>query len=159
MGVFISSIKPIEKISDLTEYDESLDEYYEQEGNNIIVLENDNVFKNHLKKFTEGTYLVETTDNDNHISMTYSYYNDWRESIVQLIDEKEFDEGYFKEFYWFTDCDGVFDYKVAEKILNDFNKHLSKAEKMLERDYFEYYLDYIKILEDCIENKGVVRYC
>lgn len=160
MGLFIYSIKPIEKLSDSIHYKDHKEIYdkYEKEGKDLMVLCNMEGFKDHLTEFTEGLYLYVYKEDGTDISMTYSYYNDWRNDVVDLVKKKDFNKGYFKEFYWFTDCDGCFDYKVAEKLLQDFKKFLPKAQKTFDEWGLHYYEKYIKILEECIECKGVVVY-
>lgn len=160
MGLFVYTIKPINKLSDSTSYNDVFELYdkYEGEGKDIIFLYNEEDFKDHLNEFTEGLYLYESKQNGASLSLTYGYYNGWRNDVVDLVEKNDFDKGYFKEFYLFTDCQGCFDYKVAEKILQDFNRYLAKAKETFSVYDFEIYQDYIKILEECIECKGVVIY-
>lgn len=160
MGLHVYTIKPIEKLSDSTNYSEVSELYdkYENEGKDVIFLYNVKEFKEHLTEYAEGLYLYVYRTDGTDISMTYSYYNDLRNDIVNLVEKQDFDKGYFKEFYWFSDCEGCFDYKVAGKILEDFKKYLPKAKETFNEYDFDYYQKYMKILEECIEDKGVVMY-
>lgn len=160
MGLFAYSIKPIEKLSNSTKYSEVEELYdkYEKEDKNLMFLYNVDCFKDHLNEFTEGLYLYETRPNGAFFGVRYSYYSYFRDIVVDLVEEKDFNKDYFKEFYWFSDCEGCFDYKVAEKILEDFKKYLPKAKETFEEYDFDYYQNYMKVLQECVEDKGVVMY-
>lgn len=167
MGVYISVVKPIEFLG--KEYSDELVDELEKNGKYWCMVASENFEPiQHLTQFERGLYSIEFTNSDEWLCMSYSTYNDFRNAIYELLERKEtyyeFISGNldidtpFIELLWFTDCDGVFDYKIAQELYEDFVKYLPKAEKTLNEDYLYSYKKYIDILKKCIDNQAVVLY-
>lgn len=170
MGVDIGTIKLGKYIKeDLNQ--EEYQKYEEELDGDLVEIYCEDSVMNHLTKFKKGYYEVEEwfcKDKDPYISISYSTYNDFRNQICYMANEiydsdMWFDyEGSvdkpFAEMVCFTDCDGTFDYVVAEKLLKDFETFQEKAKKELDEWFYGLYENYMKILKNCIECKGVVRY-
>ena len=169
MGVDISAIKLGKYIKREMTNDEYLKLEEELDGN-IVHVSCDDFSMNHLSKFNEGYYEVEDwgDDNDPHIGIPYSSYNDFRNQVCYMANgvqdsciwmrPNEYKGKPFVEMVNFTDCNGSFDYEIAKKLLKDFNDFYVKAKEELSDWDFSLYETYMKILQKCIDYEGIVRY-
>lgn len=117
----------------------------------------------HLSAFKEGWYEVEEIPNP-FIDMAYSGYWRFREWISQIVLGVEcqviYDhlEAYanapFFELINFADNEGCFDFVIAEKLLDDFNRFKDKVRGT----FLPTYLSYMGILENAVKCKGIVKY-
>ena len=120
----------------------------------------------HLSVVDTGYYDVDYLDG--YLGMGYGLYNNFRQEICKMVysfEPKEiwdniekYKDFEFVEFINFADNEGCFDYIVAEKLYKDFIKYIDKAESVLDSMLFDYYKDYMSILKNVYEFKGVVMY-
>lgn len=123
----------------------------------------------HVTMFEFGAYKCESSCIFR--AGAYSAYNRFRNSISTIALSVKAEEVWenplkykgkpFFEIINFTDCDGCFDYVIADKLLNDFTTHkdviLSKF-KELEPRFVDTYNCFIAVLKDAVEKKGLVQY-
>lgn len=170
MGVDIGTIKLGNFIKNKLN-DEEYETYEKELDGNLVYVSCDDFGIDHLSKFEEGYYVVEDwfcDDKKPYISISYSTYNDFRNQICNMangVDDSDVWCNYgwyegkpFVEMVNFTDCDGSFDYVIAEKLLKDFESFRDKAKETLGEWFFGIYQSYIEILKQCVDCKGIVRY-
>ena len=120
----------------------------------------------HLSVVEPGYYDVDYLDG--YLGMGYGRYNHFRQEICKMVHSFEpkeiwdniekYKDFEFVEFINFADNEGCFDYIVAEKLYKDFIKYIDKAESVLDSMLFDYYKDYMSILKNVYDFKGVVMY-
>ena len=64
----------------------------------------------------------------------------------------------FIEFLQTSDCEGAIDYTVAEKILHDFERYESIIKPELDGYLCRFFDNYVCVLKEVVENKGIVYY-
>lgn len=125
----------------------------------------------HLPKFRRGYWEYELSG-DASYSSAYGTFANFREAITltvygcgykefirQLGDGERVFSGAFIEMLWFADNEGDFDYQVAGKLLDDFQKWRDAILANMESDFLKKCLkDYMSVLEECVNCKGVVDY-
>lgn len=175
MGVLIYALKPtkLRVASDTWENEEVKTVYNELDENDIAsVFLNNQDFKpiKHLTKFEKGLWEAEIDKDGASISISYSSYHDFKSVVSSLTSKRRvtdilhstygeiIEETPFIEMLWFTDCDGCFDYVIAERLYEDFKKYHEKAKAELDEWNYGLYDNYMKILKECIDIKGVVLY-
>lgn len=111
---------------------------YKDEDGNITEYDDDHIFEvtlcDEYPKQSEGLTQFMVDDCDCLLSFnagSYGGYNTWRNDLAELagyyesglnFDEAawEKDEGPFNELIKFTDCDGIINSKVSNKLYQDF---------------------------------------
>lgn len=125
----------------------------------------------HLTKFQVGYWEAEYY-HEPRFSMTYGGFSrDFRESICQAMYDKNYDatleamenggiafDAPFAEMLYFADNEGCFDYVIAEKLLKDFRDNADRILPTMDGYLQNKYIEYIEVLEKCVEVKGVVDY-
>lgn len=113
-----------------------------------------------LTEFKEGYYRLEETS-DMSLSLTYTNYDLFLTYLMKL--DAEDDDEYVPMFFYgvFSDImnlgiENIADYKVAERILKDFNDYYEKAQIKLDENEFFLYKKFIVILKYVVDNKGVI---
>lgn len=165
MGVDIYPCRLKERVADVChgdEYNELL-EKHEEADEDIVAVENPTQYDNFIDPFESGIYTYET--GKSWVQMSYSGYADFLLALERIAHR-----GRRKTSFDVTESassiDGCVSYKTAESMLNEFNANKEKADKYFHRkdadDYDEFlwgcYENYTKVLEECIEMKGIVRY-
>lgn len=126
----------------------------------------------YLSKVKDGWWICEKVNDDSlQFSMPYSTYNNWIELIQEMayvypfkrLDEKislrEVDANDdFIPLFCFSDCEGCFDYEIAEVLLKHFDKWMNTAEEYLPEWAFINYQIYREMLKQCVDCKGVIFY-
>lgn len=95
-------------------------------------------------------------------------YNDFRQEICKMIHGVEpeeiwdniekYKDSEFVEMINFADNEGSFDFVIAEKLYNEFQKYKSKAKQTLSERLFMYYVMYMNLLKSVSDCKGVIMY-
>lgn len=125
----------------------------------------------HLQAYKKGYWEYECSG-DAEYSSPYGTFNDLREVITAAVygcDYKEYVrqletgarafEGPFVEMLWFADNEGNFDYIIADKLLKDFQNWENEIVPKMNRDFLKKcHTDYMNVLKECIDCKGVVDY-
>lgn len=125
----------------------------------------------HLPNFNRGYWEFEYSG-DARYQSSYGTFNNLRNCITLVVYGCEYKEfirelergdrefnGPFIEMLWFADNEGNFDYSIAEKLLSDFQIWESKIVPSMGHDFLKQcYIDYMAILIDCVNCKGVVDY-
>ena len=165
MGVFIHPCKIKEKVCGLVSNKEidALYEKYDALKEDILVLENTSKYDDFISPFEEGVYTYD--GGHAHISISYSTYGDFLQRLENLADVTN-DIHTFSTTISASGIDNCVSYKVAEEMLGEFKQMEAKAEKYLIKDKFdEYgkflwniYKQYMEVLQECIEIKGIVQY-
>lgn len=151
MGVDIGVRKNLIKVSDDFEnpdYD-FLDENYD---NWIVLNEEDEM----IAPFTRGVYTCEC--GENHTQFSYGGNCDFLDKLNEIGNETGIP---FTVTLDSAGIDNYISYLVAEKMLKEFEQNLNEAMKYFEKIdnfYAKRYNTYIKILKECIECKGLVKY-
>lgn len=168
MGVFIYPCKIKEKVSGLAKTDEemyALYAKYDALNEEIVVLENTSKYDDFISPFEEGVYTYETESGYADIHISYGTYSDF---LQRLEDFREVVDDWhaFETTISASGIDNCISYKVAEEMLEEFKQYQEQAEKYFieddNDDYGEFlwgrYNDYMDILQECVELKGIVRY-
>lgn len=123
----------------------------------------------HLPMYERGWYEF-LSEEETEVSMPYSAYarfrkaicdvihGDWEQLCQKIIDGTVPTDSDFAEMLYFADNEGCFDYSIAEKLLHDFTKHRDTILPTLADWMMEEYDNYIQVLQECVNCKGVVRY-
>lgn len=135
------------------------------EEDGYYILRNDFEQGNQLEKFEEGYYEAEKGLFS--FCCSYGFFRFFRALLCNMVNKCDVEilwknpEKYFGtpflEMINYSDCEGDFDYVVAEKLYNDFCEYEENAKIEL-GDMFSYYLDYKNVLKECVDIKGVVHY-
>ena len=165
MGVFIYPCKIKEKVCGLVSNEEfdALYEEYDALKEDILVLENTSEYDDFISPFEEGVYTYD--GGHAHIGISYSTYGDFLQRLENLANTTD-------RFYAFSTTisasgiDNCISYKVAERMLEEFKQMEAKAENYLVKDgsdeygkfLWNIYKRYMKVLQECIELKGIVQY-
>ena len=165
MGVFIHPCKIKEKVCGLVSNKEidALYEKYDALKEDILVLENTSKYDDFISPFEEGVYTYD--GGHAHISISYSTYGDFLQRLENLADVTN-DIHTFSTTISASGIDNCVSYKVAEEMLGEFKQMEAKAEKYLIKDksdeygkfLWNIYKQYMEVLQECIEIKGIVQY-
>lgn len=163
MGLDINVKKPLRFLGTERPEDEDIDYVY------LYTLDFTPI--EHLPNFERGYWEFEYSG-DTRYSSPYGTFHDLRDSITLAVYGCEYNDlvrelergdrelkGPFMEMLWFADNEGNFDYSIAEKLLSDFQEWESKIVPSMNRDYLkECYSNYMAVLKECVNCKGVVDY-
>ena len=165
MGVFIHPCKIKEKACSLVSNEEmnALYEKYDALKEEILVLENKSKYDDFISPFEEGVYTYD--GGHTHIGISYSTYGDFLQRLEVLADVTN-DIHAFSTTISASGIDNCVSYKVAEEMLGEFKQMEAKAEKYLIKDesdeygkfLWNIYKQYMEVLQECIEIKGIVQY-
>ena len=165
MGVFIYPCKIKEKVCGLVSNEEmdALYEKYDALKEDILVLENTSEYDDFISPFEEGVYTYD--GGQSHIGISYSTYGDFLQQLENLADVTN-DIHTFSTTISASGIDNCVSYKVAEEMLGEFKQMEAKAEKYLIKDVsdeygkflWNIYKQYMEVLQECIEIKGIVQY-
>ena len=165
MGVFIHPCKIKEKVCGLVSNEEidALYEKYDALKEDILVLENTSKYDDFISPFEEGVYTYD--GGQTHIGISYSTYGDFLQRLEVLTDVTN-DIHAFSTTISASGIDNCVSYKVAEEMLGEFKQMEAKAEKYLIKDVsdeygkflWNIYKQYMEVLQECIEIKGIVQY-
>ena len=165
MGVFIHPCKIKEKVCGLVSNKEidALYEKYDALKEDILVLENTSKYDDFISPFEEGVYTYD--GGHAHISISYSTYGDFLQRLENLADVTN-DIHTFSTTISASGIDNCVSYKVAEEMFGEFKQMEAKAEKYLIKDksdeygkfLWNIYKQYMEVLQECIEIKGIVQY-
>ena len=165
MGVFIHPCKIKEKVCGLVNNEEmdALYEKYDALNEDILVLENTSKYDDFISPFEEGVYTYD--GGYTHIGISYSTYGDFLQQLEVLTDVTN-DIHAFSTTISASGIDNCVSYKVAEEMLGEFKQMEAKAEKYLIKDesdeygkfLWNIYKQYMEVLQECIEIKGIVQY-
>ena len=165
MGVFIHPCKIKEKVCGLVSNKEidALYEKYDALKEDILVLENKSKYDDFISPFEEGVYTYD--GGHTHIGISYSTYGDFLQQLAVLADVTN-DIHSFSTTISASGIDNCVSYKVAEEMLGEFKQMEAKAEKyLIKNESDEYgkflwniYKQYMEVLQECIEIKGIVQY-
>ena len=165
MGVFIHPCKIKEKVCGLVSNKEidALYEKYDTLKEDILVLENTSKYDDFISPFEEGVYTYD--GGHTYIGISYSTYGDFLQQLENLADVTNGIHT-FSTTISASGIDNCISYKVAEEMLGEFKQMEAKAEKYLIKDKFdEYgkflwniYKQYMEVLQECVEIKGIVQY-
>lgn len=165
MGVFIHPCKIKEKVCGLVSIEEmdALYEKYDALKEDILVLENTSKYDDFISPFEEGVYTYD--GGQSHISISYGTYGDFLQRLENLADVTN-DIHAFSTTISASGIDNCVSYKVAEEMLEEFKQMEAKAEKYLIKDesdeygkfLWNIYKQYMEVLQECIEIKGIVQY-
>ena len=165
MGVFIHPCKIKEKVCGLVSNEEidALYEKYDVLNEDILVLENTSKYDDFISPFEEGVYTYD--GGQTHIGISYSTYGDFLQQLENLADVTN-DIHSFSTTISASGIDNCVSYKVAEEMLGEFKQMEAKAEKYLIKDesdeygkfLWNIYKQYMEVLQECIDIKGIVQY-
>lgn len=165
MGVFIHPCKIKEKVCGLVSNEEidALYEKYDALKEDILVLENTSKYDDFISPFDEGVYTYD--GGHTYIGISYSTYGDFLQQLENLADVTN-DIHTFSTTISASGIDNCISYKVAEEMLGEFKQMEAKAEKYLIKDVsdeygkflWNIYKQYMEVLQECIEIKGIVQY-
>lgn len=165
MGVFIHPCKIKEKVCGLVSIEEmdALYEKYDALKEDILVLENTSKYDDFISPFEEGVYTYD--GGQSPISISYGTYGDFLQRLENLADVTN-DIHAFSTTISASGIDNCVSYKVAEEMLEEFKQMEAKAEKYLIKDesdeygkfLWNIYKQYMEVLQECIEIKGIVQY-
>ena len=165
MGVFIHPCKIKEKVCGLVSNKEidALYEKYDALKEDILVLENKSKYDAFISPFEEGVYTYD--GGHTYIGISYSTYGDFLQQLEVLADVTN-DIHTFSTTISASGIDNCISYKVAEEMLGEFKEMEAKAEKyLIKNESDEYgkflwniYKQYMEVLQECIEIKGIVQY-
>ena len=165
MGVFIHPCKIKEKVCGLVSNEEfdALYEKYDALNEDILVLENTSKYDDFISRFEEGVYTYD--GGHTYIGISYSTYGDFLQQLENLADVTN-DIHTFSTTISASGIDNCVSYKVAEEMLGEFKQMEAKAEKYLIKDVsdeygkflWNIYKQYMEVLQECIEIKGIVQY-
>ena len=165
MGVFIHPCKIKEKVCGLVSNEEfdALYEKYDALNEDILVLENTSEYDDFISPFEEGVYTYD--GGHTYIGISYSTYGDFLQQLENLADVTN-DIHTFSTTISASGIDNCVSYKVAEEMLGEFKQMEAKAEKYLIKDesdedgkfLWNIYKQYMEVLQECIEIKGIVQY-
>lgn len=162
MGVTIYACKVKKRVGELCngkEWDNLLDEYSENGKYDLLEIKDEKL----SEPFGVGVFTYESCGKS--ISMSYGTNWDFREYLEWLEEENENYNCFYNTLNAHS-IDNSIPYPIAEEMLKEFegNKELFEkhANERFGEDFGEFmvniYNGYIKILRECIEVKGVVRY-
>lgn len=165
MGVFIHPCKIKDRVRGLVSNEEmnALYEKYDALKEDILVLENTSKYDDFISPFEEGVYTYD--GGHTYISISYGTYGDFLQRLENLADDA--DTSYtFSTTISASGIDNCISYKVAERMLGEFKQMEAKAEKYLIKDesdeygkfLWNIYKQYMEVLQECIEIKGIVQY-
>lgn len=168
MGVFIYPCKIKERVSGLTDTNEEMDALYAKYDalkEELVVLENKTMYDDFISPFEEGVYTYDSGKSD--VDISYGTYDDFLRRLESLRNEEDVD--YFHAFsttLYASGIDNCISYKIAEEMLEEFKQYQTQAERYFnEYDGDEYgeflwcvYKNYMEVLQECVELKGIVRY-
>lgn len=165
MGVFIHPCKIKEKVCGLVSNEEidALYEKYDALNEDILVLENTSKYDDFISPFEEGVYTYD--GGHTYIGISYSTYGDFLQQLENLADVTN-DIHSFSTTISASGIDNCVSYKVAEEMLGEFKQMEAKAEKYLIKDVsdeygkflWNIYKQYMEVLQECVEIKGIVQY-
>ena len=165
MGVFIYPCKIKEKVCGLVSNEEfdALYEEYDALNEDILVLENTSEYDDFISPFEEGVYTYD--GGHTYIGISYSTYGDFLQQLENLADVTN-DIHSFSTTISASGIDNCVSYKVAEEMLGEFKQMEAKAEKYLIKDVsdeygkflWNIYKQYMEVLQECIDIKGIVQY-
>ena len=165
MGVFIYPCKIKEKVCGLVSNEEfdALYEKYDALNEDILVLENTSKYDDFISPFEEGVYTYD--GGHTYIGISYSTYGDFLQQLENLADVTN-DIHSFSTTISASGIDNCVSYKVAEEMLGEFKQMEAKAEKYLIKDVsdeygkflWNIYKQYMEVLQECIDIKGIVQY-
>ena len=165
MGVFIHPCKIKEKVCGLVSNEEidALYEKYDDLNEDILVLEYTSKYDDFISPFEEGVYTYD--GGHTYIGISYSTYGDFLQQLENLADVTN-DIHSFSTTISASGIDNCVSYKVAEEMLGEFKQMEAKAEKYLIKDesdeygkfLWNIYKQYMEVLQECIEIKGIVQY-
>ena len=165
MGVFINPCKIKEKVCGLVNNEEmdALYEKYDALNEDILVLENTSKYDDFISPFEEGVYTYD--GGHTYICISYSNYDDFIQQLENLPYVTN-DIHTFSTTISASGIDNCISYKVAEEMLGEFKQMEAKAEKYLIKDVsdeygkflWNIYKQYMEVLQECIEIKGIVQY-
>ena len=165
MGVFIHPCKIKDRVCGLVSNEEidALYEKYDALKEDILVLENKSKYDDFISPFEEGVYTYD--GGQSHIGISYGTYGDFLQQL-EVLEDVTNDIHTFSTTISASGIDNCISYKVAEEMLGEFKQMEAKAEKYLIKDKFdEYgkflwniYKQYMEVLQECIEIKGIVQY-
>ena len=166
MSVLIYTCRIKEKVSGLVETDEEMDALYAKYDalqEEIIVLKNLSKYEDFISPFEEGVYTYESAHID--VDMNYGCYGDFLQRLEDMQDVVD-DYHAYSTTISVSGIDNCISYKVAEEVLEEFKKYQKETmEYFMNNDGEEYgsilcgcYKDYMKVLQKCVELKGIVRY-
>ena len=165
MGVFIHPCKIKEKVCGLVSNEEidALYEKYDALNEDILVLENTSKYDDFISPFEEGVYTYD--GGHTYIGISYSTYGDFLQQLENLADVTN-DIHTFSTTISASGIDNCVSYKVAEEMLGEFKQMEAKAEKYLIKDVsdeygkflWNIYKQYMEVLQECIDIKGIVQY-
>lgn len=170
MGVLISAIS-VGKFICHDDDQVSIQEFEDKhpEIDTVCVYSLDFAPINHLPMYQIGWYEF-IAEEKTALSMSYFGYNKFRKAICKPIhgdwllfcqnveDGKILPYADFAEMLYFADNEGCFDYSIADKLLGDFIKHRDTIMPTLDECMQEEYDNYINILQECVNCRGVVWY-
>lgn len=165
MGVFIHPCKIKEKVCGLVSNKEidALYEKYDALKEDILALENKSKYDDFISPFEEGVYTYD--GGQSHIGISYGTYGDFLQQLEVLADVTN-DIHTFSTTISASGIDNCVSYKVAEEMLGEFKQMEAKAEKYLIKDVsdeygkflWNIYKQYMEVLQECVEIKGIVQY-
>lgn len=165
MGVFIHPCKIKERVCGLVSNEEmdALYEKYDALKEDILALENKSKYDDFISPFEEGVYTYD--GGQSHIGISYGTYGDFLQQLEVLADVTN-DIHTFSTTISASGIDNCISYKVAEEMLGEFKQMEAKAEKyLIKNESDEYgkflwniYKQYMEVLQECVEIKGIVQY-
>lgn len=165
MGVIIYTCKLKERVSDLCSDEEynALLEKYDEIGEDILCLENGDKFNDLISPFESGVYTFESGYAD--VQMSYGGNGDFRQCLENIGEENDNADAFLITLSA-SGIDNCISYVVAKEMLEEFEKYYEQSKTYFHRygsdDYGEFlwgvYQQYIKVLKECVELNGVVRY-
>lgn len=167
MGVFIYPCKLKEQVSKVVSVDEfnELCDKYEALGEELLVMENTDTYNDFISPFEEGIYTYNSIGEDVSVMISYGTYGDF---IQRLEDIREVVDDYnaYETTINASGIDNCISYEVAKEMLEEFEKHKKAAETYFMdfdgEDYGSFfwgiYTQYMTVLQECVNNKGIVRY-
>ena len=165
MGVFIHPCKIKERVCGLVSNEEmdALYEKYDALKEDILALENKSKYDDFISPFEEGVYTYD--GGQSHIGISYGTYGDFLQQLEVLADVTN-DIHTFSTTISASGIDNCISYKVAEEMLGEFKQMEAKAEKYLIKDVsdeygkflWNIYKQYMEVLQECVEIKGIVQY-
>lgn len=122
----------------------------------------DEVFPNH-NSLSTGVYDAECTS-----SLTlksYSGYNNWRNELAIMVGyasakdcQQNHTQGPFYELIYFSDCEGIINGPIVDKLHKDFVEYEHKAKESDDIYFSRYYQEWLDALESIVGQNGLIYF-
>lgn len=94
------------------------------------------------------------------VGYAYSSHSIFRDQLSNMLGYEIEEKDPFNEFVNFSDCEGYLDYKVSEKLYNDFCDHQLQFEELYKGEYDKYSINKYIMWKDtfrmAMDYKGLV---